>query len=286
MALAKFSRGRKLLIAALGCAGVAGGTSLLALNSVSAEGLALHAPGLPWSHNGPISSFDHASIRRGYQVYKNVCSACHSMKYMYYRQLVGVSHTEEEAKEEASQVMVTDGPDEEGNMFQRPGKLIDKFPQPYPNKKAARAANNGAFPPDLTFVNMARVGREDYIFHLLTGYCDAPAGVTVGEGQYFNPYFPGGAISMAQALYNEAIEYDDGTPATTAQLAKDVCTFLAWSSQKEHDTRKRMLVKFVMISSVMFVLILTWKRQKWTLMKSRRLVFDPPVYKKGATPAK
>ncbi len=143
------------------------------------------------------------SIRRGYEVYKAVCSACHSMKYLAYRHLVGVSHTEAEAKEEAEGIMVTDGPDDTGSFFQRPGKLADHFPSPYANDEAARAANNGALPPDLSYITSARHGGEDYVFALLTGYCDPPAGITLREGLYYNPYFAGGAIGMAQALYNE-----------------------------------------------------------------------------------
>lgn len=143
------------------------------------------------------------SVRRGYEVYKQVCSACHSMQYIAYRNLVGVTHTEAEAKAEAEQITVKDGPDDTGNYYTRPGKLSDYFPSPYPNEEAARAANNGAYPPDLSYIVSARKGGEDYIFSLLTGYHDAPAGVVLREGQYFNPYFPGGAISMAQVLYNE-----------------------------------------------------------------------------------
>lgn len=153
-------------------------------------------------------------------MYKQVCSACHSLKYIAYRNLVGVTHTEAEAKAEAEGIMVSlkiiylkyiseiflkvrDGPDDSGNYYDRPGKLSDYFPSPYPNEEAARAANNGAYPPDLSYIVSARHGGEDYIFSLLTGYFDAPAGVILREGQYFNPYFPGGAISMAQVLYNE-----------------------------------------------------------------------------------
>lgn len=147
--------------------------------------------------------FFFPSVRRGYEVYKQVCSACHSMQYIAYRNLVGVSHTEAEAKAEAEQITVKDGPDDSGNYYNRPGKLSDYFPSPYPNEEAARAANNGAYPPDLSYIVSARKGGEDYIFSLLTGYNDAPAGVVLREGQYFNPYFPGGAISMAQVLYNE-----------------------------------------------------------------------------------
>lgn len=192
--------------------------------SIEASGTEAHPPHHPWSHDGIIASLDHArwghdfvkklifwvkicfflnSVRRGYQVYKQVCAACHSMKYIAYRNLVGVSHTEAEAKAEAEESMVRDGPDDQGNYFMRPGKLSDYFPSPYPNEEAARAANNGAYPPDLSYICSARHGGENYIFALLTGYHDAPAGVVLRDGQYYNPYFPGGAISMAQALYNE-----------------------------------------------------------------------------------
>jgi len=220
-------RRRKVLLTTAATTTATAGYLLWKLESfsVSAGELELHPPKLPWSHSGWLHSLDHSSIRRGYEVYKQVCAACHSMRFIAYRNLIGVSHTEKEAKAEAEEVMVTDGPNEEGHMFQRPGKLADYFPNPYANEEAARAANNGAFPPDLSYITLARHGGEDYVFSLLTGYCDAPAGVNLRDGQYFNPYFPGGAISMAQALYNEAMEYSDGTPATASQLAKDVSTF-------------------------------------------------------------
>ncbi|GFG36321.1 hypothetical protein Cfor_00846 [Coptotermes formosanus] len=239
-----WTKKRKTLFATLGI--VTGGTGalLFALDySVKASELELHPPKNPWSHSGFFASLDHNSIRRGYEVYKQVCAACHGMKYIAYRNLIGVSHTEAEAKAEAEEVQVQDGPDEAGNMYMRPGKLSDYFPNPYPNEEAARAANNGAFPPDLSYITLARHGGEDYVFALLTGYCDAPAGIVMREGQYYNPYFPGGAISMAQALYNEAIEYADGTPAYASQLAKDVCTFLKWAAEPEYDQRKLMLIK-------------------------------------------
>ena len=210
--------------------------------SVKAD-LSIHPPKLPWNHKGYMDSLDHESIRRGYQVYKQVCSACHSMKYLAYRNLVDIAYTEDEAKAEASEVQVLDGPDENGEMFERPGKLSDYFPRPYPNDAAAAAANNGAIPPDLSYITLARHGGEDYVYHLLTSYCDPPAGVELREGQHFNPYFQGGAIGMAPPLYNEVIEYDDGTPATQSQLAKDVCTFLVWAGSPEHDMRKKMGLK-------------------------------------------
>lgn len=179
----------------------------------------------------------------------------------------------------------------------RPGKLSDAFPSPYPNEEAARAANNGAFPPDLSYIVLARHGYENYIFSLLTGYQETPAGLVIGEGQYFNPYFPGGAISMAQALYDEAVEYSDGTPPIASQLAKDVTTFLAWCAQPEHDKRKKLLIdvsycwnsiqfffhffnqkffhfyqSFIVLSTI-GVALWYWKRHIGSSLKSRKILF-------------
>jgi ubiquinol-cytochrome c reductase cytochrome c1 subunit len=243
--------------------------------SVSAGELELHPPHYGWSHSGYLDAIDHASARRGYQVYKQVCAACHSMNYMYYRNLVGTIMTEDEAKAEAEEVMVTDGPDDTGAMFQRPGKLADKFAKPYANDEAAKAANNGALPPDLTFIVNARHGGEDYIFSLLLGYCDPPAGIEVREGMHYNPYFPGGMTGMARSIYNETIEYEDGTPATASQLAKDVCTFLRLAAEPEHDDRKRMGIKMIMIMVPMIGILFFFKRHKWSVLKSRKLAFKP-----------
>ncbi|XP_069687858.1 cytochrome c1, heme protein, mitochondrial [Periplaneta americana] len=271
-----WTKGRKTLFATLGI--VTGGTGalLFALDqSVKASDLELHPPKNPWSHGGFFASLDHSSVRRGYEVYKQVCAACHSMRYIAYRNLIGVTHTEAEAKAEAEEMQVQDGPDEAGNMYMRPGKLSDYFPNPYPNEEAARAANNGAFPPDLSYIALARHGGEDYIFALLTGYCDAPAGVVLRDGQYYNPYFPGGAISMAQALYNETIEYEDGTPAYASQLAKDVSTFLKWAGEPEYDQRKVMLIKSIFIFSLLTAVAYYFKRHKWSVIKSRKLAYRP-----------
>ncbi|XP_066288540.1 cytochrome c1, heme protein, mitochondrial-like [Branchiostoma lanceolatum] len=276
----KMSMGKKVLFGTLGAV-TAGGAGLLGAlhysTTVHAGELELHPPKFPWSHNGLFNALDHGSIRRGYQVYKEVCAACHSMQYLAFRNLVGVSHTEEEAKALAEEIEVLDGPDEEGEMFMRPGKLSDYFPQPYANEEAARAANNGAYPPDLSYIILARHGGEDYVFSLLTGYCDPPAGLPeLRDGQYYNPYFPGQAISMAQALYNEIIEYEDGTPATQSQLAKDVCTFLRWASEPEHDQRKRMGLKALMIASMVIAFFYYLKRHKWSVLKSRKIAYRPP----------
>ncbi|KAL8537540.1 hypothetical protein ACS0TY_012605 [Phlomoides rotata] len=178
----------------------------------------LECPSYPWPHNGILSSYDHASIRRGHQVYQQVCASCHSMSLISYRDLVGVAYTEEETKAMAAEIEVVDGPNDEGEMFTRPGKLSDRFPEPYGNEQAARFANGGAYPPDLSLITKARHNGQNYVFALLTGYHDPPAGITIRDGLHYNPYFPGGAIAMPKMLNDGAVEYEDGTPATEAQV--------------------------------------------------------------------
>lgn len=242
--------------------------------SLSASDLELHPPHYPWSHSGPFSALDHTSIRRGYQVYKQVCSACHSMDQLAFRNLVGVAFTEAETREFAEEYEYPGDPDEEGNPTTRPGKLSDYFPNPYPNEEAAKFANSGAIPPDMSLIVLAREGEEDYIFSLLTGYCDPPAGVEeMTEGMAYNPYFPGQAIAMPQQLFPDSVEYDDGTPATISQMAKDVTVFLRWASEPEHDDRKKMGMKAIMILSVLMFVTYYWKRSKWTVLKSRKVVY-------------
>ncbi|GAA53024.1 iso-1-cytochrome c [Clonorchis sinensis] len=255
------------------------GVTALALPVFASE-MQVHPAALPWCHNGILSAYDHASVRRGYQVYKEVCSACHSMQYLAYRHLVNAVLTEDEAKADALEIQVTDGPDDKGDMFQRPGRLSDTLPSPYPNVEASRAANNGAAPPDLTYIVKARHGKEDYVFHLLTGYCEPPAGRSVAEGQYYNPYFPGGAISMARPLYDDMIQYADGTPATTSQMAKDVVSFLCWSADRNHDQRKRFLFKALVVMAIAIAVVGVAKRKRWSNIKSRKLVYkNRPVPK-------
>lgn len=243
-------------------------------NSLADDGL--HPPVYPWSHKGLFDSFDHSSIRRGFQVYREVCAACHSLDRIAWRNLVGVSHTVDEARLLAEDVEYTDGPDDKGEMFQRPGKLSDYLPGPYPNEEAARAGNGGALPPDLSLIIKARHGGADYVFSLLTGYVDPPAGVEIREGMNYNPYFPGGTISMARVLWDNLVEYDDGTPATTSQMAKDIVTFLNWAAEPEHDERKKMGIKAVILFSALFAVSIGVKRFKWTVIKNRKIFYNPP----------
>jgi ubiquinol-cytochrome c reductase cytochrome c1 subunit len=247
--LGKVFTGKKAVVAALGVAAGSGLALFYSLeNSLQAADLILHPEHLPWSHEGFGKTFDAASLRRGYFVYKNVCAACHTLEPMCFRQFVDVFLTEDEAKAEAAEVMVIDGPDDNGNMYERPGKLFDELPKPYANVKAAAVANNGAAPPDLRLMRKAVHGGEDYLFALLTGYTDPPpAGIELGEGQAYNPYFLGGVLSMPQQLFDGGLEYEDGTPATQSQQAKDVATFLTWSSQPWHDDNKLMGFKLMFL---------------------------------------
>jgi len=260
------------------------GVGLVALGSAttvlaSKEGFEAHAneglqpPQYPWSHRFPWQAFDHASIRRGFQVYKQVCATCHSLDKLAYRHLVNACYTEEEMKAIAAEAEVQDGPDADGDMFTRPGKLSDWFPKPYANENAARFANNGAKPPDLSLMVKAREKHEDYVFQLLIGYREPPSGITVRQGLYYNPYFPGGAIAMPQALVNDQIQYDDGTKATISQMAKDVTTFLSWAAEPAQDDRRKMGIKMLLFLGLVTIPSLYVKRQKWSTTKTRVIQF-------------
>jgi ubiquinol-cytochrome c reductase cytochrome c1 subunit len=181
-----------------------------------------------------------------------------------------------EAKAEAAETEVEDGPDDTGAMFTRPGKLTDRFPNPYPNEEAARAANAGALPPDLTLMTKARHDGQNYVFSLITGYCDPPEGIEMRGNLHYNKYFPGGAIAMARNLYDGIVEYDDGTPATTSQMAKDVTTFLSWAAEPEMEERKLLGLKGLLLTASLVGLSWYWKRYKWSLLKTSQFVYRRP----------
>jgi ubiquinol-cytochrome c reductase cytochrome c1 subunit len=227
---------------------------------------------MPWDFDGYLTTYDAGAIRRGHQVYSQVCASCHGLRAIAYRNLVGVCYSEEEAKAMAEDVEFADGPNDEGEMFDRPGKLSDYFPSPYPNEEAARFANNGAYPPDLSLITKARVGGADYVFALLTGYKDVPAGLQPRDTQYYNPYFPGGWIGMPQPIKEGAVEYEDGTSPTVTQMAKDVCVFLTWAAEPEADERKLMGFKMMSALTVLFGFTWWYKRRTWSVIKNRRLV--------------
>ena len=261
--------------------GVSVATFCLASSELaSASGAAALPASYSWPHTGVTTTYDYAAVRRGFSVYKQVCSACHSMKFLSFRHLINVTHTEAEVKEMAAEYEIEhDAPNEQGEMYMRARTTNDNFPAPYPNEIAARLGNNGALPPDLSLIRNARTHEmdfhygEDYIFHLLTGYMDPPAGVEVAEGMHYNPYFKGGAIGMGAPLYPEIIQYDDGTPATLSQLASDVCQFLTWSSMKHDDERKSNILKMWPAVFVFMVGAILAKKNDWAGLKPSNYQF-------------
>jgi len=262
----------------VGCL-LAGG---LASVEVFADQDQLKPPHNHWSHDPLVHpwnvirglktpAFDSASIRRGYEVYRQVCSTCHAMKHLHFRNLVGVSHTKEQATALAASIEVEDGPNDEGEMFTRKGRLVDGFPAPYKNKEQARATNNGAVPPDLSCISRARHHGSDYIFALLTGYGKEPPAGYNKPGLYYNPYFDGGAISMKPPLSDGIMEYEDGTPATVSQMAKDVSTFLDWASMPELNERRRIAFQATWVGLALVAVLGYNKRFAWASLKTRRI---------------
>lgn len=221
-------------------------------------------PRVDWSFSGPFGTFDRAAAQRGFQVYKEVCAACHSLSQLSYRNLMQLGLTEDEVKAIAAGYQIQDGPNDSGEMFERPGRPSDRFHSPFPNEQAARAGNNGALPPDLSVIVKAREGGADYIHGLLTGYSDPPAGVTVMDGMQYNAYFPGHQIAMAPPLSDDRVTYTDGTAATLDQLARDVTTFLAWAAEPELEVRRAMGVRIILFLLVLTVLTYMVKRKLWS----------------------
>ena len=220
-----------------------------------------------WSFKGLTGTFDRASLQRGFQVYKEVCSSCHSMQYLSYRNLGesgGPEFTEAEVKAIAASFEVTDGPDSQGEMFTRPGRPSDMFVSPHPNKEAAAAANGGAYPPDMSVLVKARKGGANYIYSVLVGYEDPPPGVTLDQGVYYNKYMIGNKIKMSAPLIDDIIEYSDGTEATVDQMAKDVTTFLSWSAEPELEERHRTGVKVIIYLILLTILVYLSMKKIWS----------------------
>ena len=225
-----------------------------------------------WSFKGLFGKFDRGSLQRGYQVYTEVCSSCHSMKYLSYRNLGekgGPEFSEAEVKAIASSFEVTDGPNVDGEMFERPGKISDKFVKPYDNVKAAQAANGGAYPPDMSVLVKARGGGVDYIYSLLQGYEEVPNGMNLDEGVHYNKYMYGKKIRMSAPLSDDIVEYGDGTKATVEQMSKDVTTFLMWAAEPHLESRHRMGFKAIVYLIILTVLVYFSMKKIWSRVESK-----------------
>ena len=221
---------------------------------------------LKWTFEGALGYYDKASLRRGFQVYNEVCAACHSMNLVTYRKLKNIGYSEEEVKAITETKTVHDGPNDDGEMFDRPGRPNDTFVAPYRNKQAAMSANNGAYPPDLSLATKAyeHSGGPNYIYSLLTGFQEPPEGFVLPEGKYYNRYFNGNVISMAPPLSDGIISYADGTTESVDQMARDVSNFLQWVAEPELEERKKMGFKFMVFLIFATVISYLLKKRIWS----------------------
>jgi ubiquinol-cytochrome c reductase cytochrome c1 subunit len=239
------------------------GAAVLALPARAEEDTVL--PKQSWSFDGPLGTINRAAAQRGFQVYNEVCSACHSMKYMDYRNLAQIGLTTAQIKAIAASKTVPGPLDDDGKPTTRPGLPSDQFVAPFPNDQAAKSANNGALPPDQSLLLNAREGGADYIYALVgLGYVDPPPGVKVPDGLYYNKYFPGHNIHMPPPLSDGAVTYADGTKATVQQEAHDVATFLYFTSNPENDERKRLGVRIVGFLALLTGVTYGVKKKIWS----------------------
>lgn len=249
---------RKSLLSALVAGLVAAAVPALAPAHEDAEPAAQS-----WAFHGVFGQYDKAQLKRGFQVFREICSNCHSMKLVAYRNLDALGFSEDEIKDIAAEKQVQDGPNDQGDMYQRPARPSDHIVPPFPNDQAARVGNNGALPPDLSLMTKARPGGPDYVFALLTGFADAPAGVTIPDGMYYNAAFPGHQIAMPPPVADEAVTYADGTKATKEQISKDVAAFLNWAAEPELDVRHALGIKVMVFLFVLTVMFYAVKKRIW-----------------------
>ena len=244
-------------------------TTLFVISSVSyGAGDKISYPKLDWSFQGLTGTFDRSSQQRGLQVYKEVCSGCHGLRLLAYRNLKAIGYNDDEIKAFASENSVNSINDD-GEVVEREARPSDKFVSPYPNEQAARVANGGAYPPDLSLIVKARSDGANYLHALLTGYVDAPAEQKVPDGMYYNKYYSGKLIGMPQPLYEDGVEFADGTKATPDQMAKDVTAFLAWAAEPEMEDRKRLGISVILFLLVLTILSYLAMKQIWAPIKNR-----------------
>jgi ubiquinol-cytochrome c reductase cytochrome c1 subunit len=221
-------------------------------------------PQQDWGFEGPFGTFDRAALQRGLKVYRNVCAACHGMKKIAFRNLAALGYDEAQIKAIAAEYTYIDGPNDEGDMFERPGLPSDRYKSPYANDNQAKAANNGALPPDLSLIVKARKDGANYLYGLLTGYETAPEGVKLLDGQYYNKVMPGHIIAMAPPLADDAVVYEDGSPQTVEQYAKDVTEFLTWASEPSMEERKKLGINVLIFLFVFAGVMYAIKKKIWS----------------------
>ena len=235
----------------------------LNLHASASENSGGNMPDHEWSFEGITGTFDKAALQRGFKVYREICSGCHSMRLLYYRDLIEIGFSEEEVKAIASDYTVIDGPDDEGEMFERDAKPSDHFVGPFANDQEARMSNNGSLPPDLSVISKARVNGANHLYNLLLGYAEPPENFEVAEGMYYNQWMSGNQIAMAPPLDEGYVDYDDGTENTLPQLAEDLVTFLVWSAEPELEARKKLGIKVILFFIIFGIVVYFTKRRLW-----------------------
>ena len=251
------------------------GLGMMGSGAAVAEEANGHGPEIEaqkWSFEPPFGTFNQAQLQRGYRVYKEICANCHSMRLLSYRNLgePGGPHFSEKAVATlASQSQVSDGPNDKGEMFQRPARPADHFRSPYPNDEAARLANRGALPPDLSVIAKAREGGPNYIYALLTGYHKAPPDFKLTQGMYYNTAFPGHQIAMPPPLVDGVIPYTDGTAPTVDNYARDVSAYLMWAAEPKLDERHKLGARVMLFLFVFAIIMFLSKRAVWARLHRR-----------------
>ncbi|WP_375359538.1 cytochrome c1 [Candidatus Tisiphia endosymbiont of Neophilaenus lineatus] len=236
---------------------------LLISNIITANDEALPTKKIAWPFDGVFASVDRKAAQRGFQVYKEVCSSCHGLYNLYYRNLKDLGFSDEEIKEITKNYTVQDGPNDAGEMFERPALPSDPFVHPYPNEQAARAANNGADPPDLSLIIKARPDGANYLYSILTGYSNPPENFKLMPGLSYNPYFPHSQIAMPAPLSDGQVKYIDGTNSSVEQMAMDVTIFLQWAAEPEMENRKSMGLKVTMFLVIFIIFFYISKNKIW-----------------------
>ena len=286
--------GKAIMIRSLLAVGALAGALGVAAPASAAEETP-HPPHLSWSFAGPFGMFDRAQLQRGFKVYREACAGCHSLNRVFFRNLSqpgGPEFSPAQVRALAAEYKIQDGPNEAGEMFERPGRAADTFPPPFPNENAAAAANGGKAPPDLSvmakartyergfpwfvldalpipFIGMYQENGPDYVAALLDGYVEPPAGFPVPPGGHYNQYYPGHIIAMPKPLNDGQIEYAKGAdgrptaPETVDQYAKDVTAFLMWAAEPTLEQRKELGFKVIAFLALFAVLLFLTKKKIW-----------------------